>query len=73
MLYGTWMPPPDANIFSDINNCKLSVIGSPDKFSVAATNPLGETCMASPAIARGTLLFRTRTKLVAIAAKPGAP
>jgi outer membrane protein assembly factor BamB len=36
------------------------------KFSVAATNTLGETCMATPAIADGRLLFRTRSKLVAI-------
>jgi len=35
-------------------------------FKVAATNDLAETCMASPAIARGMLLFRTRDKLVAI-------
>ncbi|MFN0069739.1 MAG: PQQ-binding-like beta-propeller repeat protein [Limisphaerales bacterium] len=35
-------------------------------FSVAATNRLGETCMATPAIAGGTLYFRTRGKLVAV-------
>lgn len=35
-------------------------------FIVAATNTLGETCMATPAIADGRLLFRTRSKLVAI-------
>ena len=36
---------------------------------VAATNDLGETCMATPAISDGTLLFRTRSKLIAIANK----
>ena len=35
-----------------------------------ATNSLGEICMATPAIARGTLLFRTRGHVVAIG--PGA-
>jgi outer membrane protein assembly factor BamB len=38
-----------------------------DKFSVTATNQLGETCMASPALSAGMLFFRTRENLVAIA------
>ena len=29
-------------------------------------NPLGEICMASPAISRGTIYFRTRGHVVAI-------
>ena len=49
----------------------------PDRFSaldqreleVLARNSLGETCMASPAISRGTLYFRTRGHVVAIAEK----
>lgn len=40
-----------------------------DQFSTIATNDLGETCMATPAIADGTIFFRTRGKLVAIAKK----
>jgi len=52
---------------------RVFVVPVADTFSVTATNQLGETCMASPAIARGALLFRTRGKLVAIAEKPGAP
>lgn len=32
----------------------------------AATNPLGEVAMATPAISEGTLLFRTRGHLVAV-------
>jgi len=31
-----------------------------------ATNEMGETCMATPAITDGMLLVRTRTKLVAV-------
>jgi hypothetical protein len=42
------------------------VVPVADKFSLAATNDLGETCMATPAISDGTLLFRTRTKLIAV-------
>jgi len=40
-----------------------------DQFSVAATNDLHETCMSTPAIAGGTLFFRTRDKLIAVGAK----
>lgn len=44
----------------------VSVVVAGPVFSVVATNALGETCMASPAIADGALLFRTRSRLVAI-------
>ncbi len=37
-----------------------------DQLSIVATNELGETCMATPAISSGTLLFRTRTRLLAV-------
>lgn len=45
------------------------VVPVADKFSVAATNPLLETVMSTPAISDGTLFIRTREKLVAIGAK----
>jgi outer membrane protein assembly factor BamB len=45
---------------------KVLVVPVKDEFSVIATNDLGETCMATPAISDGTLLFRARTKLIAI-------
>jgi outer membrane protein assembly factor BamB len=45
---------------------KVLVVPVADKFSSIATNDLGETCMATPAISDGTLLFRTRTKLMAV-------
>ena len=35
---------------------------------MAATNELHETCLATPAISEGTLFFRTREKLIAVAA-----
>jgi outer membrane protein assembly factor BamB len=40
-----------------------------EKFSVTATNDLGEICMATPAIADGTIFFRTQKKLIAIGTK----
>jgi outer membrane protein assembly factor BamB len=46
------------------------VVAAADKFSVVASNPLTETCMATPAIADGALFFRTRGKLIAVGAKP---
>lgn len=40
-------------------------------FSIQATNRLDETCMATPALASGTLFYRTRHHLVAIGERPG--
>ncbi len=45
---------------------QVFVVPAAPTFSVQATNELGETCMATPAISAGTLFFRTREKLVAI-------
>ena len=49
---------------SEVGN--VYVVPADGKFSVVATNRLGETCMASPAVSDGTLLFRTRERIVAI-------
>jgi len=40
-----------------------------DQFSTVATNNLAENCLATPAIANGTLFFRTQSKLIAIGGK----
>ena len=45
---------------------KVLIVPVGDQFSVAATNDLGDLCMATPAIADGTIYFRTRGKLIAI-------
>jgi hypothetical protein len=37
------------------------------EFKVLGKNPLEEMCMATPAIARGSLIIRTATKLYRIA------
>ena len=54
------------NLFfaSEVGN--VYVVPADGKFSVSATNRLNETCMASPAIVGGTLLFRSREQLIAI-------
>jgi outer membrane protein assembly factor BamB len=52
---------------SEIGNVYVLAAGT--TFSVPATNKLGETCMASPALQNGILFFRTRQQLLAIGAK----
>jgi len=44
------------------------VLGVTNKYSLVATNELQGTCLATPAIADGTLFFRTRDKLIAVGA-----
>jgi outer membrane protein assembly factor BamB len=44
------------------------VLPATDKFSVLATNKLDGLCLATPAIANGTILYRTTEKLLAIGA-----
>jgi outer membrane protein assembly factor BamB len=51
-------------VTSEVGN--VYVVPATGTFSVSATNKLGETCMASPALCDGTLFFRTRDKLMAI-------
>jgi outer membrane protein assembly factor BamB len=48
------------------------VLAATNKYSLVATNDLQETCLATPAISAGTLFFRTREKLIAVAAGEGA-
>ncbi len=45
---------------------KVLVVPATDRFSMVATNDLGDICMATPAISPGTLLFRTRSRLIAV-------
>ena len=45
---------------------RVVVVPVAAKFSKAATNELGDICMATAAIADGTLFYRTRTRLIAI-------
>ena len=49
---------------SEVGN--VYVVRADGKFSVVATNKLGETCMATPAISEGALFFRTRQYITAV-------
>ena len=57
------------NLFFTSELGKVFVVPAAEKFSLSATNDLGETCMATPALSDGILFFRTREKVVAIGAK----
>lgn len=49
------------------------VVQAGPEFKLLATNTLGETCMATPAISEGTLFFRTRGHVVAVAERGKKP
>lgn len=49
---------------SELGN--VVVVPASGAFAVTATNPLGETCLSTPAISSGTLFFRTREKIIAV-------
>jgi hypothetical protein len=77
-IYGKQRIDPDASAFTAspwASNGKIFalsedgdtyVIQSGAEFKVLGKNPLGEMCMATPAIARGSLVIRTATKLYRI-------
>lgn len=48
---------------------EVVVVRAGPEFEVLARNELGETCLATPAIANGRLLFRTRGHLLALRAR----
>lgn len=52
---------------SEVGN--VFVVPAGGSFRIAATNTLGETCLSTPAVSDGALLFRTRGHLVAIGKK----
>jgi outer membrane protein assembly factor BamB len=45
----------------------VHVVRAGTSYELLAVNTLGETCMASPAISKGMILFRTRSRLIAVA------
>ena len=54
---------------SEVGN--VYVIAADKQLSIVATNKLGETCMATPALSGGNLFFRTREHLVAVGESHG--
>jgi len=56
----------DGKIYFPSEDGDVYVVKAGPTFSLIAKNPMGEVCMASPAIADGTLYFRTKSHVVAI-------
>ncbi len=56
----------NGNLYYTSENGKVYVVPATNEFSVRSVNPLGETCLATPAISDGALYFRTRHHLMAI-------
>ncbi|MHC5037737.1 MAG: PQQ-binding-like beta-propeller repeat protein [Planctomycetota bacterium] len=60
----------DGKIYFPGERGHVFVVKAGPAFEVLAKNEMGETCMATPAISKGVLFFRTRAHLVAVAKKP---
>ena len=61
----------DGKLYFPSEEGAVHVIAAGPQFEKLASNPLGDICMASPAISEGVLYFRTRSHVVAIAAGDG--
>lgn len=59
----------DGKLYFTSEEGEIFVVKAGAKFEVIATNPLGEICMATPALSEGVLFFRTQGHLVAIGKK----
>ncbi len=56
----------DGKIFVTSEEGDVHILAAGETFAPLAHNRLGESCLASPAIARGSLFFRTRGQLIAV-------
>lgn len=60
----------DGKLYFTSEEGTIYVVTAGPEFQILAENPMGETCMATPAISEGWLFIRTRGHLVAVAAPP---
>ncbi len=60
----------DGKLYFTSEMGEVFVVAAGTEHKLLAMNELGEMCMASPAIATGTLYFRTRAHLIAISKSP---
>jgi outer membrane protein assembly factor BamB len=56
----------DGKIYFTRERGEVDVVKAGPQFKLLATNPLGENCLATPAVSGGVLLFRTQGHLVAV-------
>ncbi len=57
----------DGKIYFTAENGDVYVVQAGPEFRLLGVNKMDETCMATPALSQGTLLFRTQHHLVAVA------
>jgi outer membrane protein assembly factor BamB len=57
----------DGKIYFTAEKGDIYVVEAGPKYKLLNVNKMGETCMATPAISQGTMFFRTRHQLVAVA------
>ena len=62
----------DGKVYASSEDGDVYVVKAGETFQVLATNAMNEVLMATPAIADGTLFFRTRSRLVAVGGRPAA-
>ncbi len=63
----------DGNIYCTAESGDIYVVEAGPEFKLIGVNKMNEICMATPAISRGTLFFRTRHHLVAVAVRKDSP
>jgi len=59
----------DGKIYFSSEDGDVFVVKAGPAFELLATNPMGDVCMASPAVSQGVVYFRTKSQVVAVAAK----
>ncbi len=58
----------DGKIYLASEDGDVFVLKAGPRFEILAKNSMGEACMATPAISRGVLYFRTQSQVVAVSA-----
>jgi hypothetical protein len=56
----------DSKLYFSVEESGVRVVRAGPKFEVPAVNPLGDPCMATPAISDGMILIRTQHSLFGI-------
>ena len=56
----------DGKIYVTSEDGEVYVVAASSEFNLLATNVMGETCMATPAISEGVIYWRTRGHVTAI-------
>jgi outer membrane protein assembly factor BamB len=57
----------DGKVYFTAEDGEVYVVQAGPEFKLLGVNQMDETCMATPALSRGTMIFRTRQHLVAVA------